>query len=199
MNYWEPRFSATYTINPDTVLRASAGRYVAPPISASVQYLALTGDDRSVWNNTLNLGFYTPFHPIPGVSSAQYDLSLEKHLHGTDMSFKLTPFYTWVNDWQQQTFIGAELRDPTPGRRQSRLRRGVPVQQGGLHSRRLSGQFSFTYTNSKIQFQNVGIAGGIVPNQTTAINTVIAQYNALTKSGGGSPCYLSRPDGESAL
>ena len=78
LGHREPRFSATYTINPETVLRASAGRYVAPPISASVQYLALTGDDRSVWSNTLTLGFYTPFHPIPGISSAQYDMSLEK-------------------------------------------------------------------------------------------------------------------------
>ncbi|HVR48000.1 MAG TPA: TonB-dependent receptor, partial [Candidatus Binatia bacterium] len=72
LNYWSPRFSATYTMSPDTVLRASAGRFTQPPISASVQYLSLTGDDRSVWNNTMNLGFYSPFHPIPGISSAQY-------------------------------------------------------------------------------------------------------------------------------
>ena len=98
LNYWEPRFSATYTINPDTVFRASAGRFIAAAdLGLGAVPLRITGDDRSVWNNTMNLGFYSPFHPIPGISSAQYDLSLENHLHGTDMSFKLTPFYTWVN------------------------------------------------------------------------------------------------------
>ena len=30
----------------------------------------------------MNLGFYSPFHPIPGISSAQYDLSLEHHFKG---------------------------------------------------------------------------------------------------------------------
>src|SRR5579871_2538991 len=107
LDYWQPRFSATYTASPDTVFRASAGRFTQPPISASVQYLSSTGDNRSLWNNLMNLGFYSPFHPLPGISSAQYDLSWEQHLHGTDMSFKLTPYYTWVAGWQQQSFIGA--------------------------------------------------------------------------------------------
>ena len=73
-----------------------------------------SGDDRSVWNNTMNLGFYSPFHPIPGISSGQYDLSLEQHFRGTDMSFKLTPFYTWVSNWQQQTFIGSGFVTQVP-------------------------------------------------------------------------------------
>ncbi len=114
LNYWEPRFSATYSQSPDVVWRLSAGRYTQPPISASVQYLSLSGDERSVWNNTMNLGFYSPFHPIPGISSGQYDLSYEQHFRGTDMSLKLTPFYTWVSNWQQQTFIGSNFATQIP-------------------------------------------------------------------------------------
>jgi hypothetical protein len=82
LNYWQPRFSMTFTQSPDVVWRLSAGRFTQPPISASVQYLSASGDDRSVWNNTMNLGFYSPFHPIPGVSSGQYDLSYEQHFRG---------------------------------------------------------------------------------------------------------------------
>ncbi len=191
LDYWQPRFSATYTLNPDTVIRASAGRYAAPPISASVQYLARTGDNRSVWNNTMGLGFYSPFHPIPGITSAQYDLSLEKHLHGTDMSFKLTPFYTWVNNWQQATFIGANFSSQVPVGVNRDYGVEFQFSKGDFARDGFSGQVSFTYTNSKIQFQNVGLStGGVIPNQTTALNTAIAQYNALTKGGGGSPCYL---------
>ncbi len=188
--YWEPRISATYTQSPDTVWRFSAGRFAQPPISASVQYLSASGDNRSVWNNTMNLGFYSPFHPIPGVSSAQYDLSFEHHFHGTDMSVKLTPFYTWVNDWQQQTFIGAGFVTQVPvgvNRNQ-----GVEFQfnKGDFSRNGLSGEFSFTYTDSKVRFQNEPlITGGVIPNTTIGLNQAIAQYDALTKSGGGSPCY----------
>ncbi len=189
LNYWEPRFSATYTLSPDTVIRASAGRYTAPPISASVQYLSSTGDDRSVWNNTMNLGFYSPFHPIPGISSGQYDLSLEQHFRGTDMSLKLTPFYTWVSNWQQQTFIGSNFVTQVPVG-VNRIE-GVEFQfnKGDFTRNGLSGQLAFTYTNSKVMFQQVGIQGGIVPNELAVLNQVIGQYNKLTKAGGGSACY----------
>ena len=205
LDYWEPRFSATYTQSPDVVWRLSAGRFTQPPISASVQYLSATGDDRSVWNNTMNLGFYSPFHPIPGISSGQYDLSYEQHFRGTDMSLKLTPFYTWVTNWQQQTFIGAGFVTQVPvgvNRNQ-----GVEMQfnKGDFSRNGLSGLLAFTYTNSKVMFQNIPTAtGGVIPNTTIALNQVIAQYNALTKAGGGSPCYqglqgvpCSKPNGSS--
>jgi hypothetical protein len=190
LNYWEPRFSATFTQSPDVVWRVSAGRFTQPPITASVQYSSLSGDDRSVWNNTMNLGFYSPFHPIPGISSGQYDLSYEKHFRGTDMSFKLTPFYTWVSNWQQQTFIGSGFVTQVPvgvNRNQ-----GVEFQfnKGDFTRNGLSGQLAFTYTNSKVMFQNIPTAtGGTITNELVALNQVIAQYNTLTKSGGGSPCY----------
>ncbi len=190
LNYWQPRFSATYTFNPDTVIRASAGRYTQPPISASTQYLSASGDNRSLWNNMMNLGFYSPFHPIPGISSAQYDLSLEHHFKGTDLSFKLTPFYTWVNQWQQQTFIGAGFVTQVPVGVNRDYGVELQVNKGDFTRNGLSGQFSFTYTNSKVQFQNETLAnGGTVPNTTIALNQVIAAYNALTKAGGGSQCY----------
>jgi Carboxypeptidase regulatory-like domain/TonB dependent receptor/TonB-dependent Receptor Plug Domain len=206
LNYWQPRVSATYTVNPDTVIRASAGRFTQPPISASVQYLSLSGDDTSVWNNTMNLGFYSPFHPIPGISSGQYDLSLEQHLRGTDMSFKLTPFYTWVSNWQQDTFIGVNFATQIPvGVNRND---GVEFQfnKGDFSRNGLSGLLAVTYTSSKVMFQNIPLSsGGIVPNTTIALNQAIAQYNGLTKAGGGQPCYqdgvgvaCSEPNGKIA-
>ncbi len=190
LDYWQPRFSATYTQSPNVVWRVSAGRYTQPPISASVQYLALGGDNRSLWNNMMNLGFFSPFHPIPGISSGQYDLSYEQHFKGTDMSMKISPFYTWVSGWQQQTFIGAGFVTQVPvGVNRNE---GVEFQfnKGDFSRDGFSGQLALTYTNSKVMFQNVGLStGGIVPNTTIALNQAIAQYNGLTKQGGGSPCY----------
>jgi hypothetical protein len=190
LDYWEPRISATYTQSPDTVWRFSAGRFTQPPITASVQYLSPSGDDRSVWNNTMNLGFYSPFHPIPGISSAQYDASLEHHFRNTDVSLKVTPFYTWVNDWQQQTFIGAGFVTQVPVGVNRVYGAEFQLNKGDFSRDGFSGQIAFTYTSSKVQFQNVPLAtGGVIPNTTIALNQVISQYNALTKAGGGSPCY----------
>jgi hypothetical protein len=190
LDYWEPRFSATYTESRDAVWRVSAGRYTQPPLSAAVQYLGASGDDRSVWTDTMGLGFYSPFHPIPGVSAAQYDLSYERHLAGTDMSFKVTPFYTWVTGYQQSALIGAGFITSVPvgvNRNQ-----GVEFQftKGDFTRNGLSGQFSFTYTNAQIRFEGEPLSsGGVVPNSTATINQAIAQYNLLTKAGGGSACY----------
>ncbi len=193
LNYWQPRFSMTYTVNPDTVIRASAGRFVQPPITASVQYLALGGDDRSVWNNTMNLGFYTPFHPIPGISSAQYDASLEHHFKNTDMSFKLTPFYTWVSNWQQQTFIGSNFVTQVPVGVNRNMGAEFQFNKGDFTRNGFSGQLALTYTSSKVQFQNVPLStGGTIPSELIALNQAITQYNQLTKGGGGSPCYQAQ-------
>ncbi len=184
LNYWQPRFSATFTASPDTVFRASAGRFTQPPISASVQYLSSTGDNRSLWSNMINLGFYSPFHPLPGISSAQYDLSWEQHLHGTDMSFKLTPYYTWVNGWQQQTFIGPGFVTQVPVGVNRDYGVEFQFNKGDFTRNGLSGQLAFSYTNSKVQFTNYGLSnGGVVPNTITALNQVITAYNAADQGG----------------
>ena len=83
------------------------------------------------------------------------------------MSFKLTPFYTWVTNWQQQTFIGSGFVTQVPvGVNRNE---GVEFQfnKGDFTRNGLSGQLAFTYTNSKVMFQNVPTAtGGVITNTT---------------------------------
>jgi hypothetical protein len=189
LDYWEPRFSGTYALNPNIVIRASIGRFVEPPVSAVLQYLSHSGDETQIWTDSMSFGFYSPFHPIPGVSSANYDVSWEQHLRGTDLSFKLTPFFTWVKDWQQLDNIGGLFTQIPVGVNRDE---GVEFQfaKGDLTRNGLSTVLSLTYTDSKIQFQNVPLlTGDIVPDQIIGLNQAISQYNALTKAGGGSPCY----------
>lgn len=204
LEYWEPRFSGTYTLSPDTVIRASAGRFVEPPVAAALQYLSHSGDERPIWIDSMSFGFYSPFHAIPAVSAASYDLSWEQHLKGTDMSFKVTPFFTWVKDWQQLADIGGLVAQIPVGVNRDE---GLEFQfnKGDFAKNGFSGLLALTYTDSKIQFQNTRlITGDIVPNQVVGLNVAIAQYNALTKAGGGSPCYqggvgvsCSTPNGRS--
>ncbi|HTU83476.1 MAG TPA: TonB-dependent receptor, partial [Candidatus Acidoferrales bacterium] len=119
--YYSPRLAVTYTSDPDNVFRFSGGRYTEPPISASVQYLYSSGAGATgLWTNFLGDGYYSPFHPIPGMTSAQYDASWEHRVKNTDWSFKLSPFFTQTSNWEQQAFIGSGFVTQVPvGRFQS--------------------------------------------------------------------------------
>jgi hypothetical protein len=182
--YWSPRYSATYTASPDTVWRFSGGRYVEPPLTAAVQYQNLSGNALSLWANFLGNGFTSPFHALPGETSAQYDVSLERHIRGTDMSFKLSPFYGLTSNWEQQSFIGAGFVTQIPVGRYQNYGLEAALSKGDFNRNGLSGQLSFTYTHAYTQYQS-----GIVPNQISTLNQLIGAYNKLTKSGGGAACY----------
>ncbi|MFZ0635591.1 MAG: TonB-dependent receptor, partial [Candidatus Acidiferrales bacterium] len=179
-----PRFSATYTESPDTVWRFSAGRFTEPPISASVQYLSNSGNELSIWNAGLPLGFNSPFHPIPAMSSDQFDLSLERHIRGTDMSFKITPFYNITQGYQQQAFIGPNFVTQAPVGQFRSMGGEFALQKGDFSRNGLSGVLSLTYTDAKVKYQDYYGA-----NQIVSANSAIQQYNALTQAGGGCPYY----------
>jgi hypothetical protein len=193
MKYWEPRLSATYTQNPDTVWRASAGRYAEPPLSAAVEYLYRGGSGASLWANFMAIGAFSPFHAIPGQTSSQYDFSLEHRVHNTPLSFKISPYWSSTSNWEQQSFIGAGFVTQIPvGIARSY---GVEAQlnYGDFSQEGLSGLVSFTYTKSQVRFQSL-----LGANQINDINQAIKNYNALTSAGGGSACYASSGDSTAA-
>jgi hypothetical protein len=179
-----PRFSATYTQSSDTVWRFSAGRYTEPPISASVQYLSNSGNELSIWNAGLPLGFDSPFHPIPAMSADQFDLSLERHIRGTDLSYKITPFYDVTQGYQQEAFIGPNFVTQAPVGEFRSMGAEFSLQKGDFSRDGLSGQLALTYTDAKVKYEYYYGA-----NQIVTANTAISQYNLLTKAGGGCPYY----------
>ncbi len=183
--YYSPRLAFTFTQNPDTVWRFSAGRYTEPPLSAATQYLYSSGSGATnLWANFMGDGFYSPFHPLPGMSTGQYDLSFEHHFHASPWSIKITPFYTHTSNWEQQAFIGSGFVTQVPvGQFQSEGAE-MALTAGDFTRNGLSGQLSFTYTHAAAQYQNL-----LVPNLAGTMNTQIKQFNVLTKAGGGSPCY----------
>jgi hypothetical protein len=189
LDFWSARLSSTYTQSPDTVWRISAGRYIEPPISASLQYTNKSGDNLGQWANFMDLGFMSPFHNIPAQTSAQYDLSLERHIRGTDMSFKITPFYNLTNGYQEQSFIGADYVTQVPvGRFRSYGIEGA-FTKGDFSKNGLSGSLALTYTNAKVQYQS-GLVNNLGANQIGYFNTAIQSYNALAKGGSQNfPCF----------
>ena len=179
---FQPRFSFTYTLNPDTVTRGSAGVYARPPNSSWVQYNVVQ-EDLPVYlgNHFAAYGFTTPEHSIRPDTSYNYDLSLEKHFKGTDLAFKLTPFYRATRDQLQNFFI-----DPAGGL-ESGLNVGNQISQGvefaitkGDFSRNgFAAQLAYTYTHSVIKYQNFP---GQTVNVIDQLNNYIQQYNSFTSA-----------------
>jgi outer membrane receptor protein involved in Fe transport len=185
---WQPRFGFTYTVNPDTVLRGSAGVYARPQNSSWVQYNTVQEDLASfIGGHFYSYGFNTPEHDIRPDTSYNYDLSLEKRLHGTDWSFKVTPFYRRTRDQLQNFFI-----DPLTGLesglnvgRQTSYGVEFALRKGDFASDGWSGALSYTYTHSRIEYQN--FPNGSTRNVIDNLNSYIQDYNQYTSKCASSP------------
>ncbi len=185
----EPRVGGTFTISPYDVIRFSGGKYSQPVISAQTQYNR-AGDLASYDAvNFYQYGFNTPRHYAPPQVSFNYDLTYEKRLKNSPLSFSATPFFRRTQDQEQSFFL-----DP-----RTNFVSGLPVgslrafgyellgRYGDFNRDGISGQVSFAYTNSKIKYSNFP---GTNTNVIDLINSsLIGGYNALTSAGGGSPCY----------
>jgi hypothetical protein len=203
MRFWSARVSATYQSDPNTVWRFSAGRYSEPPLTAAVQYYNSSGNNLSQWANFLGFGFLSPFHAIAGESSSQYDFSLEHHFAGSEFSMKLTPFYTYASNWEQQSFIGAGYVTQVPVGVYRSYGVEFALQDGDFAANGLSGEFTFTYTNATLKYQPL-----LGQDQVQQYNSAIGAYNCyigsyyaantafcnknypnLASAGGAAPCY----------
>ena len=192
-NVLEPRFGGTYTLNPDTVLRFSAGKYAEPPNSAFEQYDTLQEDTPFTLPGSAafySFGFTSPAqHQIRPPTSQNFDLSLEHHIRNTDWSFKLTPFLRETKDQIQQFFLDQKTAFSSGINVGRQTSKGVEFQlnKGDFTRNGFSGQLSFAYTYSRIRYDALSNGSTVV----TGINSDIQKYNSFTKAGGGSPCYLA--------
>lgn len=184
---FSPRIGGTYTLNPDNVLRFSAGKYTQPTETAFEQYADQSGkraadfDFSRFWG----LGFRTPAHDNPVQYSNNYDFSWEHRFHNSDVTFKISPFYRDTHNQIETVVLSPGFVSGTnTGHQQSyglefQLQKGDPSRDG------LSGALSYTYTKAKVQYGNL-------PSGTNSIdylNDYIKAWNVLTSAGGGSQCY----------
>ena len=185
----EPRLGFTYSVDPQTVIRASYGRYAQPPNSAFEQYNVAQSEAPAVLYGTYGFqqyGFTTPNHPIPPATSNNYDFSIE-HQFPNQISIKLTPFIRKTQNQIEQFFLnqatsfvsGLNVGNQTSEGAEFELDKGNFSQQG------LSAKLSFAYTNSYIAYNTLSNGSTVL---TPVVNAIKA-YNALTKGGGGAPCY----------
>ena len=191
LNAFTPQVGLTYSVNPDTVLRFSAGRYAQEPQTYQVQYNSKDNNlayflFQAFWQ----YGFTTPRHDALVQYSNNFDASFERRFKGTDMSMKLTPYYRYATN--QIYNIG--LPFGLGGGLNSGTERidGVEFEftKGDFNKDGLSLILSYTYTNSAEMWNNFP---GTTINPIDPYNQNILNFNGLTKAGGGSPCYQIGP------
>jgi hypothetical protein len=175
----QPRLGLTDTINSDTVVRASYGRYARPAPTSYQEYNTYQQDLPSFIGSFLNSGWNTPEHYIHADTSDNLDLSLEKHLRGTDMSYKITPFYRTTQGQIEYVSLNAQgvVAGINAGAQASD---GVEFEftKGSFDKDGLAMSLSATYTRSRIKY-------GPFPNGLNVIdqlNENIQQYNSYTSA-----------------
>jgi hypothetical protein len=194
-NIPQPRFGMTYTVNPNTVLRASYGRYNEQPSAAYEQYNALQQNLPDTLAQFYPLGFTTPGHEVAPSVSYNSDLSLEHHFPGTDMSFKLTPFLRQTQDQIENFYINYTTGLTSGLNAGYQTSSGFEFQfdKGDFSRNGFAAQLSFAYTYVTVKYSTL-------PNGTNVlspINSGIAQYNAYTKAcAPGGNTYGKKQFGE---
>jgi hypothetical protein len=191
-NEWQPRFSGTYTLSPDTVVRASFGRYTEAPNTAYEIYNTLENDlpFALLGPNLYPYGRTSPGLPVQPPTSLNYDVSLEQHIKGTDWSFKLTPFLRQTQNQVQNFYLNQATGFVSGLNVGSQRSEGVEfqMQKGDFSRNGISGLLSFAYTNSYTKY-------GVLSNGTTIIspiNVTISNYNAYTRACAKGGSFVGR-------
>ncbi|MBV9102917.1 MAG: TonB-dependent receptor, partial [Candidatus Eremiobacteraeota bacterium] len=181
-NAFLPRLGFTYALSRDSVLRGSFGRYADAPSSSDEAVNALQQDLPSKMVTFLPAGFTTPFHNEHPALASNYDLSLEHHLHDSDYSFKLTPFYRTTQDQIESIPLGfqGDVLGLNVGFQRSY---GIEflLQKGAFDRDGLSWQLSYAYTKSSVRYAN----GPTGTNFVDSLNTYIQHYNSFTSACAG--------------
>jgi hypothetical protein len=203
---WQPRAGFTYTLDPNTVVRASYGRYAQAPISAFEQYNMLQQNTPYALYSTYGFqkfGFTSPNHAVVPPTSNNFDVSLE-HQFKNDVSLKLTPFVRKTQNQIQQFYLNQQTGFVSGLNVGNQTSQGVEleVDKGNFNRNGLAAKASFTYTNSYIRYTKLSNGSTIIDPLNTAIKT----YNAYTShcatnptdpacgsltSGTAAPCYTT--------
>lgn len=176
----QPRVAFTLSMNPETVLRGSYGRYARPAATSYQQYNTRQQDLASFISQFYAFGYTTPNHAVYPDTADNFDLSFEKQLHGTAMSFKITPFYRRTRNQLQYLAINP-LQGTLAGLNiGTQVNSGVEFsfQDGDFNRDGLSALFSYTHMNSRVKYAAVANGASVID----LLNGAIAQYNSYTHS-----------------
>ncbi|MGH7738303.1 MAG: TonB-dependent receptor domain-containing protein [Candidatus Tyrphobacter sp.] len=194
-SYFSPRFGVTYTLDRNTVLRFSAGRFAQEPQNYEVEYDSVEPNLAAELIGFLPFGFTTPLHRVLAQFSDNFDFSLEHRFGNSNVAMKLTPYYRWATNQLYETVNIPTLFGVSPSFNSGTQRTyglELEITKGDFSENGFAGVLSYTYTNSKEMWANYV---GTDINPVDPYNQDIENFNALTKAGGGAPCYTNAGNG----
>ncbi len=186
---FSPRVGFTYTLNPDSVLRFTYGRYTQPTPTYAEQVLTYADGYQQatkVFNSKYyNNGLTSTVHDNPIQFSNNWDLSYEQHFKGTDMSLKLTPFYRYTTSQVISVALPGGLAGGfNAGTQRSegvefQFQKGDPTRNG------VSGQLSYTFTDARLKYSLINGQNAI----TGLRGTLGTFWNLTANNPSAGPCY----------
>ncbi|MDP9025099.1 MAG: TonB-dependent receptor, partial [Candidatus Eremiobacteraeota bacterium] len=178
-NVVQPRIGATFTINPQNVLRFSYGKYAQAPNAAFFQYNTLQQNlPDFIGPRMFAFGRTQPTYDFPAQISFNTDFSWEHQFRGTDASFKLTPFYRKTQDQVQQFPLDPKTGFVSGLNVGNQISQGVEfqLQKGDFARNGFAAMLSYTYTDAKIKYSQLSNGGSVLDT----LNNGIGGYNAFT-------------------
>ncbi|HKW45122.1 MAG TPA: TonB-dependent receptor [Candidatus Eremiobacteraceae bacterium] len=184
----QPRFAFSYQFSPDTVVRGSYGRYARPPSTSYQEFNTFAQNLPGFIGQFVGFGYDSPVHPVYPDTSNNFDFSLERHVRGTDMAYKITPFLRATQNQLQNIAINGQGVDAginTGSARSTGLE--LAFSKGSFDHDGVALQIAATWTHTTVKY-------GPFPNGKNVIdllNNPIRDYNALTAAGGGAATYTN--------
>jgi hypothetical protein len=176
---FQPRLGATFTLNSLNVLRAGYGRYLQPSSSA-FQFYNRADPNVAAFDvpEFYEFGFNTPYHPTPPAESWNFDFSWEHQVKGSDMSWKITPFFRRTRNENINVLIDPQTNFVSGVDALNSDIKGFELlfRKGDFSRNGFAMQLAYTYTYEKSRYN-------ILPGGITAldgVNSVVRNYNAYT-------------------
>lgn len=206
---FSPRFGATYQVDPNTVLRASYGRFTQPAQASSVDATNLQSSAPS-GAFYANFGFPSYARSVEPEISYNTDFSFEHGIPQAGVQFKLTPFYRQTTNEFVSILVDPKTNFIANINGLNRKTEGVEfaLTKGDFNRDGLTAQLAYTYTHATTKFKVFANGGSFV----AGANLAIQNYNAYTKfcatnptsaqcgttvnggvagnATGAAPCYL---------
>lgn len=190
----QPRFGIAWQTGLNDVVRASAGLYARPASTREVSWNTAEQDlPFLLGSDFLQYGFSTPEHDVVPDRSTNYDASWEHHFPGTQISFKVSPYYRSTQGQLQQLIVNAltGLFANFNAGRQISYGGEFALNAGNFANNGLSAQFAYTFTHSRVRYENFANGRNVIDN----LNTYIQTYNGFTSACAGSMSLLCTPNG----
>ncbi len=175
---YSPRVGLTYQVEPNTVLRASYGRFTQPAETSSV-------DATNIQSSTPSSSFYSNFgfasyaRAVSPEISYNTDFSIEHAIPKADLQFSVSPFYRKTTDEFLAITVDPKTAFIATINGLNRDTKGVEfyVTKGSFARDGFAASLAYTYTYAYARAKVFPNGGSFVAPANTAIQT----FNGYTK------------------